>query len=71
MAAAAPIRLTDYTPYPFRVPSISLDVVVEDDHARVISRLQVEPLSSSTTTGSTASSCSSSEALVLQGVDLN
>lgn len=56
--AAAPIRLVDYTPYPFEVPSIALDVCVQENHVQVISCMEVEP------------STPSSKEMILQGIDL-
>ena len=43
MAAAAPIRLVDYTPWPFALPDIHLNVDVRSDHVLVTSRLLLEP----------------------------
>ena len=46
VSAAAPqstIRLSDYTPYPFRIPAIDLNVVVGDEHVTVTAAFQVEP----------------------------
>ena len=57
MTAAASIRLADYTPWAFELPSIVLDVNIQDDHVVVASRLSLEP-------------CRPGEPLVLCGVDL-
>ena len=57
MTAAASIRLADYTPWAFELPSIVLDVNIQDDHVVVASRLSLEPRRSG-------------EPLVLCGVDL-
>lgn len=53
------IRLSDYKPYPFRVPSIDLNVVVVDQLVTVTAEFQVEPKNGSDPT-----------ALQLRGVDL-
>ena len=57
MTAAASIRLADYTPWAFELPSIVLDVNIQDDHVVVASRLSLEPRRPG-------------ETLVLCGVDL-
>ena len=57
MTAAASIRLADYTPWAFELPSIALDVNIQDDHVVVASRLSLEPRRPG-------------EPLVLCGVDL-
>ena len=57
MAAAAPVRLADYAPWPFGLDQIALDVVIHADHVLVTSRLQLTPLQSGVP-------------LVLHGVDL-
>ena len=57
MTAAASIRLADYTPWAFELPSIVLDVDIQDDHVVVTSRLSLKPRRSG-------------EPLVLCGVDL-
>ena len=57
MAAVAPVRLADYTPWPFGLEQIALDVVIHADHVLVTSRLQLTPLQSGVP-------------LVLHGVDL-
>ncbi|AII42919.1 hypothetical protein KR100_06005 [Synechococcus sp. KORDI-100] len=44
MDVAAPIRLVDYTPWPFALPEIHLDVDLRSDHVLVTSRLLLEPL---------------------------
>ena len=44
MAAVAPVRLADYTPWPFGLEQIALDVVIHADHVLVTSRLQLTPL---------------------------
>ena len=41
MTAAASIRLADYTPWAFELPSIVLDVNIQDDH--VVVDLQAQP----------------------------
>ena len=43
MAAAAPIRLVDYTPWPFALPDVHLEVDIRSDHVLVTSRLLLEP----------------------------
>ena len=43
MAAAAPIRLVDYTPWPFALPEIHLEVDIRSEHVLVTSRLLLEP----------------------------
>ena len=58
MAAAAPVRLADYTPWPFGLDQIALDVVIHSDHVLVTSRMQLTPLQSG-------------EPLVLRGIDLS
>ncbi|MDP6193445.1 MAG: aminopeptidase N [Prochlorococcaceae cyanobacterium ETNP18_MAG_1] len=40
-----PIRLGEYVPYPFLIPTIELDFIVEDDVVRVSSCMRVEPRS--------------------------
>ena len=57
MAANAPIRLADYTPWPFGLPQIHLNVDLRDDHAIVKSRMQLAPLGRG-------------QSLVLQGLEL-
>ncbi len=54
----SPILLTDYSPYPFRIPSIELDFVVEDKYVNISSSMQVEPVSDTPVP------------LMLKGVDL-
>ena len=56
MAAAPPVRLADYTPWPFGLDQIALDVVILDP-VLVTSRMQLTPLQSGAP-------------LVLRGVDL-
>ena len=58
MAAAPPVRLADYTPWPFGLDQIALDVVIHPDHVLVTSRMQLTPLQSGAP-------------LVLRGVDLS
>ena len=58
MAAAASIRLADYTPWAFALPAIVLDVNIQDDHVLVSSRLNLEPRGSG-------------DPLILRGVDLD
>ena len=43
MTAAASIRLADYTPWAFELPTIALDVTIQDDHVVVASRLSLQP----------------------------
>ena len=43
MAAVAPIRLADYTPWAFSLPAIELDVDVQSNHVVVSSRLELKP----------------------------
>ena len=57
MAAVAPIRLADYTPWAFSLPVIKLDVDIQSDHVVVSSRLELQPQTSSSP-------------LLLRGVDL-
>ena len=57
MAAVAPIRLADYTPWAFSLPAIELDVDIQSDHVVVSSRLELQPQASSSP-------------LLLRGVDL-
>ena len=54
----ATIRLADYSPYPFKIPNIDLDVVVEEQHIVISSSMQIEPV------------LTTKVPLVLQGVDL-
>ncbi|HGY5555223.1 MAG TPA: aminopeptidase N, partial [Prochlorococcus sp.] len=54
----SPILLTDYSPYPFLIPSIELDFVVEDKYVNISSSMQVEPVSDTPVP------------LMLKGVDL-
>ncbi|MFM1900646.1 MAG: aminopeptidase [Cyanobacteriota bacterium] len=51
------VRLADYKPYPFSIPSISLDFRIEERLVQVTSSLQVAPLVDS-------------QPLILRGVDL-
>ena len=44
MAAVAPIRLADYTPWPFALKEIELDVDLRSDHALVTNTMRLEPL---------------------------
>ena len=39
----ATTRLADYRPYPFQIPNIELDVVVEEQHIAISSSMQIEP----------------------------
>ncbi len=57
MVAVEPIRLADYTPWPFALPEIALEVDLRDDHVVVTSRLSLEPLSTNVP-------------LILRGVEL-
>ena len=43
MAAVAPIRLADYTPWAFSLPAIELDVDIQSNHVVVGSRLELKP----------------------------
>jgi aminopeptidase N len=45
MAAVAPIRLADYTPWAFNLPAIELNVDVQSNHVVVSSRLELKPQS--------------------------
>ena len=49
MAAVAPIRLADYTPWPFALKEIELDVDLRSDHALVTNTMRLEPLAVSYT----------------------
>ncbi len=60
MAPASTVRLLDYRPYPFAIPSVSLDVVIQDRLVQVTSTMAVEPRASS----------ADSEAMHLCGVEL-
>ena len=57
MVAVDPIRLADYTPWPFALPKIALEVDLRGDHVFVASHLSLEPLSTNVP-------------LILRGVDL-
>ena len=57
MVAVDPIRLADYTPWPFALPEIALDVDLRSDQVVVTSRLSLEPLSTNVP-------------LILRGVEL-
>ena len=57
MAIAAPVRLADYAPWVYALPTIHLDVQIREDHVMVTSRMQLDPRESGA-------------ALHLQGVDL-
>ena len=57
MAAVVPIRLADYTPWAFSLPTVELDVDIQSDHVVVSSRLELQPQASSSP-------------LLLRGVDL-
>ena len=62
VSTAAPqstIRLSDYRPYPFRIPAIDLNVVVGDALVTVTAAFQVEPMDAVAST-----------AMQLRGVDL-
>jgi hypothetical protein len=50
MAAVAPIRLADYTPWAFNLPAIELNVDVQSNHVVVSSRLELKPQSSGSIT---------------------
>ena len=52
------IRLQDYRPFPFKIPRVELNVVIQDDHVLVRADLHVEPV------------LPSEQPLRLQGVDL-
>ncbi|MED5165544.1 MAG: hypothetical protein VX683_06905, partial [Cyanobacteriota bacterium] len=54
----ATTRLADYRPYPFHIPNIELDVVVEEQHIAISSFMQIEP------------ALTSKVPLVLPGLDL-
>ena len=53
------VRLSDYRPYPFRIPAIDLNVVVGDPLVTVTADFQVEPKDGVAST-----------AMILRGVDL-
>ena len=53
------VRLSDYRPFPFRIPSIDLNVVVGADDVLVTADLKVEPRNGQTSTP-----------MELRGVDL-
>ena len=53
------IRLKDYKPFPCRIPSIALDVVIGSDSVAVTCRMELTPVLGSEL-----------QALELQGVDL-
>ena len=57
MVAAGPVRLADYKPWPFDLPTVDLDVQIQSDHVVVTSHLSLEPRQAGSP-------------LVLQGVDL-
>lgn len=57
MVAVDSIRLADYTPWPFALPKIALEVDLRGDHVLVTSHLSLEPLSTNVP-------------LILRGVDL-
>ena len=57
MAVAAPIRLADYAPWAYALPTIHLNVQIQVDHVMVTSRMQLDPREPGA-------------ALQLQGVDL-
>ena len=62
VSTAAPqstVRLSDYRPYPFRIPAIDLNVVVGDALVTVTAAFQVEPMDAVAST-----------AMQLRGVDL-
>ena len=56
---APTIRLKDYKPFPFRIPSIALDVVIGSDSVEVTCRMELTPVLGP-----------EPQALELQGVDL-
>ena len=56
---APTIRLKDYKPFPWRIPSIALDVVIGSDAVEVSCCMELTPLLGA-----------EPQALVLQGVDL-
>ena len=60
MAAASIVRLSDYKPFPFVVPNVALDVVVQERLVQVTCQMNLEP---QLQTGA-------SQPLVLRGVDL-
>ena len=57
MLSAAPVRLADYRPWPFDLPTIQLDIDIRPNDVLVTSRLEIEPRGRA-------------EALQLRGVDL-
>ena len=57
MVSAAPVRLADYSPWPFALPAIHLAVDIRPGDVLVTSRLDLEPRGGA-------------EALQLRGVDL-
>ena len=60
MAAASTVRLSDYKPFPFVVPNVALDVVVQERLVQVTCRMNLEP----------QLQAGASQPLVLRGVDL-
>ena len=57
MVAAGPVRLADYKPWPFDLPTVDLDVQIQTDYVVVTSHLSLEPRQAASP-------------LLLQGVDL-
>ena len=53
-----PVKLSDYSLYPFKIPSIELDFCIQEEEVIVTSKMQIEPLFNSI------------QPLVLNGVDL-
>lgn len=62
--ATAVVRLCDYRPYPFLIPTIALDVVIGDRQVQVTSVLRIEPRSDQ------APDDQVTETLELRGVEL-
>ncbi|MGC6483929.1 MAG: aminopeptidase N [Synechococcus sp.] len=60
MATTSTVQLSDYRPYPFAVPTVALDVVVQERLVQVSCRMEMEPRSTQGV----------SEPLQLRGVDL-
>ena len=57
MVSAVPVRLADYSPWPFALPAIHLNVDIRTSELLVTSRLELEPRGEA-------------DVLQLQGVDL-
>ena len=58
MVEDLPVLISDYRPYPFKIPSIKLDIYIFDGYVQISSLMKVEPV------------LEVSVPLVLKGIDI-